>query len=152
MMQPPPLARLLSMATRLLVDELHEELRAAGHPGLRPAHGFALNGIGEAGATATQLTGLLGMTKQGVAKLVESLVELGYVERERSTEDARTIRLVLSTRGAELLRRAEEIQRRLEAEWAEAIGPTELGALRRGLEQVVRERHGGEQPPLRPIW
>ncbi len=151
-MQELPLARLLSMATRLLVDELHEGLHAAGHSELRPAHGFALNGIGESGATATQLAVLLGMTKQGAAKLVESLVELGYVEREPNTDDARSVLLVLSARGRELLRRAEEIQRRLEAEWAEAIGAPELDALRRGLEQVVRERHGGELPPLRPIW
>ncbi|MGI9112935.1 MAG: MarR family winged helix-turn-helix transcriptional regulator [Gaiellaceae bacterium] len=152
-----PLVRLLLMVTRLAVDELDEGLRAAGHPDLRPAHGFVLNGIGESGATATRLAGLLGMTKQGAAKLVESLVELGYVERERNAGDARSTLLMLSARGRELLRRAEEIQSRLEAEWAEAIGAPELGALRRGLEQVVRERHRrkrqeGELLPLRPIW
>lgn len=147
-----PLVRLLLMATRLVADELNEGLRAAGHPDLRPAHGIALNGIGANGATATQLAGLLGMTKQGVAKLVDSLVERGYIERERKADDGRSILLVLSARGRELLSRAEDVQHRLEAEWAEHIGPSRLSALRLGLEQIVRERHAGELPPLRPIW
>jgi hypothetical protein len=39
---------------RSIIDELHAELARRGHPDLRPAHGFALQAIGLAGATATE--------------------------------------------------------------------------------------------------
>ncbi len=40
-----PLVRLLSMAVTVALESLHEELARAGHPDLRPAHGYALHAI-----------------------------------------------------------------------------------------------------------
>jgi DNA-binding MarR family transcriptional regulator len=152
MAEPLPLARLLSAATRAAIDELHAELARQGHPGIRPAHGYALVAIGTAGATASQLAGVLEMTKQGAAKLVAGLEGLGYVERERDTADARARRIVLTDRGRDLQRRSAAIQRATERRWARAIGVEEAGALRAGLEGVLATAHGAETPPLRPVW
>src|SRR4051794_25391709 len=61
---PIPIARLLAMAFRSLVDELHERLAERGIRDLRPAYGFVLLaarrepvGVGDVGV-------LLGTTKQ----------------------------------------------------------------------------------------
>lgn len=151
-MESLPLVRLLSMATRLLVDELHEGLGEAGHRNLRPAHGFALNAVGEDGITLGRLAALLGMTKQGAAKLATTLIEFGYLGREPNESDARSTLLVLTQRGRSMLRLSEAIQERLESNWAGIVGERSLASLRRSLEQVVREQHRGELPPLRPIW
>ena len=148
-MEQLPLARLLSAATRLIIELLHAELADAGHPGMRPAYGYALVAIGPKGTTASRLATELGMTKQGAAKLVASLQELGYVERRAHGEDRRAQLLELTARGADLLRRSEEIQARLEGEWAEMIGERNMRTLRRGLERATEEAGPGA---LRPIW
>lgn len=147
-----PLARLLSAATRGAIDELHAELARQGHPGIRPAHGFALVAIGTDGITAARLAGVLEMTRQGAAKLVEALEGLGYVAREADEADARARRIVLTVRGRDLLRRSAAIQRTMEKRWARAIGADDARALRRGLERIVAAAPGEGAPPLRPVW
>ena len=75
-----PLVRLLSMAVTVALEALHEELARAGRPDLRPAHGYALHAISTGADTASALGPMLGMSKQGAAKLLQTLVEGGYVE------------------------------------------------------------------------
>jgi DNA-binding MarR family transcriptional regulator len=145
-----PLARLLSAATRAVIERLHEELAEAGHPGMRPAYGYALVAIGDDGSTASRLAVELGMTKQGAAKLVAALRELGYVERGGHAADRRARPLALTPRGVDLLRRSEEIQARIEREWAALVGERDMLALRRGLEAATGDADAPSQ--LRPIW
>ena len=144
-----PIARLLSAATQLTIELLHAELADAGHPGMRPAYGYALVAVGRAGMTTSRLAAELGMTKQGAAKLVASLEGLGYLERRAHGKDRRAQLLEITPRGADLLRRSEEIQARLEGEWAELIGERNMRTLRRGLERVTEDAGPGA---LRPIW
>lgn len=145
-----PLARLLSAATRSLIERMHGELAQAGHPGMRPAYGYAMLAIGEEGSTTSRLASELGMTKQGAAKLVSALEELGYVERAAHAEDRRAQLLTLTAKGFDLQRRSAEIQERLEEEWAARIGPRDMRALRRGLERATEHEPGDAR--LRPIW
>jgi DNA-binding MarR family transcriptional regulator len=144
-----PLARLLSAATRLIIELLHRELADAGHPGMRPAYGYALVAVGTGGTTTSRLAEDLGMTKQGAAKLVATLLELGYLERRAHAEDRRARLLTVTPRGRDLLRRSEEIQARLEGEWAELIGERNMRTVRRGLERATED---AGQEALRPIW
>jgi DNA-binding MarR family transcriptional regulator len=138
-MPPVPIARLLAAATRLTIEELNAELASNGFEGVRPAHGYALNAVGD-GTTTSRLARRLGMTKQGAAKLVEALVRDGYLDRSAHVDDARASLLTLTPRGRALLRAAEEIQARIEARW-------DAPGLRAGLERIA-----GDDAPLRPIW
>ena len=142
-----PLARLLSAATRMAIEELQAELARVGFADLRPAHGYALNAIG-AGTTTARLAAELGMTKQGAAKLVDWLLRADYVERFPHADDGRARLLELTERGKALLRAAESIQARIESRW---VGAEET-ELRRVLERLVAERYGDGDPPLRPLW
>lgn len=151
-MEELPLARLLSAATRLVIERLHEELAAAGHPGLRPAFGYALVAVGEAGTTASRLATEMGMTKQGAAKLVATLRGLGYLDRQAHDADRRAQLLTLTPHGTDLLRRSEEIQARIESEWSEVLGQRDARALRRGLERATAEAAVDGHTTLRPIW
>lgn len=151
-METVPLARLLAMAMRAMVDEIHDGLRSAGHPDLRPAHGFVLNAVGATGTTAGELAALLGMTKQGAAKIVDTLVALGYVRRREHSVDRRARLLTLTARGQAALTEAVAVQRRVERQWAERLGQADMAVLRRCLEASVAAGPGGEPPPLRPVW
>lgn len=145
-----PLARLLGMAFRQLVDDLHDQLVQRGWTDVRESYGFVLLAIRDSETSTTELAGLLGVSKQATSKLLEAMEEGGYVSR-RDAEADRRIKLVsLAPRGTELLREVEQIYRDLEAAWVAEIGAGAVTKLKRRLEQVLRSRHDGELPRLRP--
>lgn len=142
-----PMARLLTTALRRIVEEMHTQLAAAGHPDLRPAHGYALNAIGPDGTTTVRLADVLGMTKQGAAKLAGTLVERGYLAVAPDPADGRARLLRLTPQGSELLQLAAAIQADLERDLVELAGQSDVAALRRALESMA------EPPgPMRPVW
>lgn len=141
----------LLRASRALVDALHARLAERGHPGLRPAHGYAFQTIGAAGATGTRLAERLGMTKQAAGQLVDELERLGYVRREPDPGDARRKLVRLTARGEDALRQSAEVFEELRDEWAATLGdPAALDAL------VTTLRAGtaalGDSDALRPVW
>ena len=145
-----PLVRLLSMAVAVGLDRLHEELAAAGHPDLRPVHGFALNAVSRGADTASDLARQLRMTKQGAAKITATLVHGGYLEVTTAADDARRKPLVLTARGHSAIETSVIIQRAMERRWAAAIGDGAMRALRVGLLEAVLAENGGSLPSPRP--
>ena len=89
------LGRALTIALRLLVDEMHDRLAAKGFDDLRPAFGYVLNAAAHAALTASDVAGLLGMTKQGAAKLLSEMEHAGYIRRIDSPDDGRARPVVL---------------------------------------------------------
>jgi DNA-binding MarR family transcriptional regulator len=122
---------------RTLVDRLHAELARQGHPGLRPAYGFAMQAIGREGATASELGRRLGVSKQAAGKTVDRLVELGYAERSADAADARRKLVRLTPRGYDALARSAAGFERLRAEWAEQLGTDGMRTLEANLRTVV---------------
>ncbi len=122
---------------RMLIDRLHEELARQGHADARPAHGFALQAVGPAGATASELGRRLGVSKQAAGKTVDRLVRLGYVERVASEADARAKVVRLTPLGVDLLNRSAAIFDDLRAEWVRTLGPEQVAAVEAALRVVV---------------
>jgi DNA-binding MarR family transcriptional regulator len=122
---------------RTLIDRLHEELARQGHPDARPAHGFALQAIGPAGATAAEMGRRLGVSKQAAGKTVDRLMRLGYVERVASLSDGRAKVVRLTPLGIDLLNRSATIFDALRAEWVAALGEERVGLLESALRAVV---------------
>ncbi len=121
---------------RELIDALHTELAAQGHPGVRPAYGFAMQAIGLDGATASELGRLLGISKQAAGKTVDRLEQLGYAER--AADANRPAKLVrLTPRGIDALVRSAAIFEDLRAQWASHLGPERLAALEADLRTMV---------------
>lgn len=133
---------------RVLVDALHTELARQGHPDVRPVHGFVLQAIGDGGATAAELGGRLGVTKQAAAKHLEALERTGYVERLTDPADARRRPARLTARGRDCLVRSARIFDALRAEWAERLGADRLRALEDDLATVA----GGPVRTDLPGW
>ncbi len=145
-----PLARLLAIALRTLVDDLHVRLRERGWLDVRPSFGFVLLAVRDQPTTATELATLMGTTKQATSKLIEAMMDAGYVERAGSGTDGRRRPVRITRRGTELLVAVEEIYRELEAGWATVIGRSALDSLRGDLTRVLTQ--GGETtlPAVRP--
>ncbi|MFC4950588.1 MarR family winged helix-turn-helix transcriptional regulator [Pseudonocardia sp. GCM10023141] len=146
-----PMARLLAMAYRLLVDGLHERLARRGWDGVRPAFGFVLLALAGGPATVKDLTAALGTSKQAVSQLVDDMVGSGYATRAVHPEDARARNVALTDQGHRLLGAVEEVYRELEDEWAQLIGAGRLDQVRADLQAVLRAAYGGELPSVRPV-
>jgi DNA-binding MarR family transcriptional regulator len=127
----------LLLAFRGLIDELHAELAAQGHPDVRPLHGFVFQAIGAEGTTAVELGRRLGVSKQAAGKTVDALERLGYVVRAPDPRDARRKRIRLTERGIDCLRRSARIFDQLRASWAETLGEERLRALEDDLRAVT---------------
>ncbi|MFL6131577.1 MAG: MarR family winged helix-turn-helix transcriptional regulator [Nocardioidaceae bacterium] len=147
-----PLARLLAMAYRDLIENLHHRLRERGWNQVRPAFGFVLLAARDAPITITEIAALMGATKQAASKLAAAMSDAGYLVMGTDSADGRQRPLRLSPRGGELLADVEDIYRELEAEWAKVIGAPALKRLRRSLHTAVLASHGGDLPAVRPSW
>ena len=145
-----PLARLLALAYRDLIEKLHARLRDRGWSQVRPAFGFVLLATRDRPITITEIAALMGTTKQAASKLAAAMSDAGYLVMGTDSHDGRQRPLRLSPRGAELLADVEDIYRELEAEWAQVIGMPALKRLRHSLHTAVLASHGGKLPAVRP--
>ena len=150
-MSEPPLARLLAIAYRSLIDGLHDALRQRGWTDVRPAYGFVLLAARDQATTAGELAALMGVTKQATSKLVEAMVASGYVRRAAGADDARRRPIELTARGRQLLATVESIYAELEAGWADIVGRDHVERLRTDLVAVVAAPDG-TLPAVRPSW
>ncbi len=122
---------------RTLIDRLHARLADEGHPGLRPAHGFAMQAIGSRGATASEIGRRLGVSKQAAGKTVDRLLALGYAQRADDPTDARRKLVHLTPYGYEALARSAVIFDELRAEWVAALGEDRVRDIETSLRNVV---------------
>lgn len=127
----------LLMAFRVLIDALHEELAAQGHPDMRPMHGFVLQAIARGGDSAASLGRTLGVSKQAAGKTVETLEGLGYVSRVPDPADSRRKRVVLTEFGFDALRRSAAVFDDLRARWARELGAERLDDLEDALRRMT---------------
>lgn len=145
-----PLARLLALAYRSMIDDLHTRLAARAWENIRPAYGFVLLAVRDEPLTPTALATQLDVTKQAASKLADAMVTDGLLTRVVDKTDSRRKLLALTPRGVELLAAVESIYAELEAEWAESIGPAEVDAMRTNLADVLHHRFGEILPAIRP--
>jgi len=148
----PPLARLLAIAYRQLVDGLHTELVARGWTDVRPAFGFVLLAARDEATSVTALSTLMGTTKQAASKLVDAMEQSGYVRRVPGQEDGRQRPVEITARGRKLLQAVEQIYSELERAWAQQIGGYELERMRSDLVRLLADPDDGRLPPVRPTW
>lgn len=128
---------LLLAGFRTLIDEVHAELAAQGHPDLRPAHAFALQAIGPDGAGASDIARTLGISKQAAGKTVDKLVALGYAVRADDPADARRKLVRISRSGYDVLARSAAVFDRLRTQWAAALGEDAVRTMEDGLRTVA---------------
>jgi DNA-binding MarR family transcriptional regulator len=150
--RPVPLARLFAMALNALIDPLHQGLAELGFSDVRPAFAFVLLASRDQPLTGGEIALFMGMSKQAASKLVDAMEAGQYLVRRESPDDARVKRLHVAPRGKKLLEAAERIYLELESEWAEVLGKRRVETLRADLGEVLRARHGGKLPPIKPTW
>jgi DNA-binding MarR family transcriptional regulator len=117
------LAQLLLAGFRSLADEVTRELQVRGHPGVRPAHEFALRAIDAGADTASELGRRLSVSKQAAAQNLAVLERLGYVEREPDPSDARRKRLKVTPHGYDMMAVGGAVLDEVRERWLAELGP-----------------------------
>ncbi|MFC5823164.1 MarR family winged helix-turn-helix transcriptional regulator [Nonomuraea insulae] len=127
-----------------LQRELFTELAERGHPGLRPRYGAVLAYLDEEGSRATDLAARSGQHKQVIGTLVDELVELGYVERQRDPADRRAKLIVPTEKGLDFMAKSDAILADMEAAHARAVGEDAYREFKRVF-RLVTQRQTGDQ-------
>jgi DNA-binding MarR family transcriptional regulator len=150
------LALLLLGAFRFMADEATTRLATRGHPGVRPAHDFALRAVATGAASVSEVGRRTSVSKQAAAKTVAFLEENGYVERRRDPSDGRRARLTVTDRGYALMRDGEAVFDELREQWESLVGPERVADLQNALARLLGTDQGGTDQgatdqPERPL-
>uniref|UniRef100_UPI0020BF79F7 MarR family winged helix-turn-helix transcriptional regulator n=1 Tax=Lysinibacillus sp. D4A1_S13 TaxID=2941228 RepID=UPI0020BF79F7 len=135
------LTSLLSLSFSTVITELHDKLSELGFEDIRPAHGSMFKRILPNGATGTELAEYLGVSKQAVSKMVDSLENSGYVTRKTHPTDKRGKIIVLTERGLAVWKAKEEIVAEIEQRWIENIGTERMQMLKEDLTTFVTKEN-----------
>ncbi|EKD97163.1 MAG: MarR family transcriptional regulator [uncultured bacterium] len=124
---------LAAQRTRERGDRAYE--RVLGMP-LRDVRLLRMIGV-QPGIAMGALSDESGLEKTLASKVVGSLVKRGLVERMIGQKDARNVHLVLTDEGADLVKRAEPLGKKLEAGFLLLLGNDQLEELRNSLQKVL---------------
>jgi len=116
-----------------------DRLAAAGFGALPQPGVWALMAMAAGAGEPGQLTARMGVSKQAVSKLVDRLVDAGYVERRPNPADRRRTDLALSARGRRAVRVVATAVRATERQMAAELGGESFELLRRLLAQLAGE-------------
>jgi DNA-binding MarR family transcriptional regulator len=130
------LALLLLAGFRSLVDYAQRELEHRGFPDHRPVHDFALRAIAAGADSAAELARRLQVSRQA-AKTIAVLESRGYVTTAADPADGRRKRLIVTDRGADLLREGEAVISEMRDRWAAEIGAEQLDEIEDQLAVLV---------------
>ncbi|SIQ03542.1 transcriptional regulator, MarR family [Bacillus cereus] len=147
------LTSLLSLSFSTLITELHNRLSELGFEDIRPAHGFMFKRILPNGATGIELAEYLGVSKQAVSKMIDSLENSGYVTRKKHPTDKRGKIIILTERGLAVMKAKEEIVAEIEQRWIENIGTERMHMLKEDLTTFVTTENTEKlSSNIRPVW
>jgi DNA-binding MarR family transcriptional regulator len=144
-----PVGQLLGNLLRLFRAELAERGETStGVEGIRPAHLQVFGVIKAEGSRLTDLAASADISLSAMAELVDSLEQLGYVERHPDPQDGRAKLVCLTHRGWHAMHEGRSLIAQIETDWGDALGKDrfaalcgELQALMDLLDPTIRERY-----------
>ncbi len=130
------LGQKLMKAARLLNQQAILEVQRRGHP-FREAHNRLLPHLSFDGIRLTELADRAGITKQSAQRLVDEMVDEGYLAKENDSNDKRAQRIVYTEKGKRSVFDGLDVLKKLELEIADEVGPQTLQDLSTSLTSVI---------------
>jgi DNA-binding MarR family transcriptional regulator len=143
----PDFGIVLALAYQQFVDQLHAELARHGIRDIRPSYGYVLRTVEQQPLNQRELAKSLGDTEQAIFKLVTEMVRRKFLRRTVDPGDARARKLVLGSRGEQVLRHARRFHAVFEAQLVEELGGA-VAATRSVLAHIIA-RAAGQARPVR---
>ena len=151
---PQDFGVLLNLAFGAFKRDLHAELARLGFDDVGPSFGYVFRLLAQEPANLRDLAEALHMTAPGALKIVNDMVDKGYVERHEHPVDARQKLLTLTARARRAMVAAHKFHVEFERSLAVRVGARQTSAARVALEAIVAdaERENGETGiALRPL-
>ena len=141
---------LLNVAFGVFKRDLHAHLSEHGFPDVGPSFGYVFRLLASGPHNLRGVADALGITAQGALKIVNEMVETGYVVRRDDPNDGRVKWLELSIRAKQAMAEAHRFHRQFERRLAGRVGPAEVAALRAVLTDIYVCAHEEGFAHIRP--
>lgn len=127
----------LSRAARAWKLRFTQAMVENGFAWYAEARGGLIQHIGHDGIAQSELAQRAGMTKQAIQQHLDDLVDDGILERVADSGDARRKLVHFTDRGFEALEVANGIKRRIESDYLQAIGRSDMQTLQAALRVII---------------
>jgi DNA-binding MarR family transcriptional regulator len=128
---------LLRAARRAYGNAVRDAFAAAGFDDIPRNGAYVLARTHDNPSPLSALTRELGISKQAVSQLIDTMVMRGYLERKEDSEDRRRMLITLTRRGQTAARISWEAATDVDAELASRLPPDGAQALRDGLKVLA---------------
>ncbi len=114
---------------------MQQALKSAGYSDVPRNGPYVIGGLalGAGEAPLSRLVQEMGISKQAVGQLIDTLVTRGYLEREPDAHDRRRLTVTLTERGHAAALVQAEARRRVDAQLLARVGAEDLARTRRTL-------------------
>ncbi|WP_319531390.1 transcriptional regulator LdtR [uncultured Cohaesibacter sp.] len=132
--------RLVERLHRRLLDVIKDEFERRGRTDVNSVQALLLFNIGDSEVTAGELRSRGYYQGSNVSYNLKKLVDMGYVNHERSRVDRRSVRISLSDKGLEVRHIVSELYERHIAtiEQVGGIAPEDFALLNKSLQRLER--------------
>jgi DNA-binding MarR family transcriptional regulator len=134
---PLTVGSMLRSAWTELIDEVFEQLLAAGFDDLRPVHRPILRDVLTSNLRPSELAARLGLSKQAANDLVREFETKGYITLESDPDDGRAKRIVATQRGRQAGETAQAASTAVGRRWAELVGEERYAVFEEVLSEIV---------------
>jgi DNA-binding MarR family transcriptional regulator len=143
------IAGLLRAARKAYGNAVRDAFAAAGFDDIPRNGAYVLARTHDNPSPLSALTRELGISKQAVSQLIDTMVMRGYLERREDSEDRRRMLITLTRRGQTAARVSWEAATDVDAELASRLTPGGVQVLRDGL-KVLAEMGWADEPAPAP--
>lgn len=127
------ISKIRGKANQFIISEMSKH----GIDGIVTSHGDIINALyNKPKLTMAEIAKSIGRDKSTVTALVDKLVKLGYVTKERDTEDTRVVYVALTRKGNELKPIFEAISNELLNTFYQGVSESEKEELTRILNKI----------------
>lgn len=132
--------RMVELLYRLLLDVIKDEFERLGRNDVNSVQALLLFNIGEAELTAGELKSRGYYLGSNVSYNLKKLVDVGYINHERSSTDRRSVRVSLTEKGKEVCRIVDALYERQlgSIKKVGGLGEEDLASLNQSLVRLER--------------
>ncbi|WP_164969546.1 MarR family winged helix-turn-helix transcriptional regulator [Aquirufa rosea] len=135
--KPVFLSRLLVKSYRIVQSMNGSYLRSLGYDNFKIGHIMVLMNLNEQGVTTTDLAKIAKVSKQAMSKLVNELVQEGYLVSRSNPQDLRSSLLFCTEKGNKFLEDLMKSRAYLAEKFTEILGKERLELLNELLGEIV---------------
>ncbi len=140
---------LLRGARKAYGNAVRDAFIAAGFDDIPRNGAYVLARTHDNPSPLSALTRELGISKQAVSQLIDTMVMRGYLERQEDSEDRRRMLITLTRRGQAAAKVSWEAATAVDAELANRLTPGGVQALRDGLKALAEMGWANDPAPTR---